>query len=124
MNRIVATIVMVAVAASAAVAASYRNIDSPQAKAMIDKGGVFLLDVRSPEEYRQGHLQGAVLIPVDRVAGRLDEIPRNKTILVYCAVGSRSSSAASLLTEKGYREVYNMKEGIVGWYRRGLPIVR
>jgi rhodanese-related sulfurtransferase len=44
--------------------------------------------------------------------------------LVYCAVGSRSGAAAGILAGKGYREVYNMKDGIMGWHRSGYPLVR
>ena len=107
-----------------AVAASYKDMSSLQAKTLLDKGGVFLLDVRTPEEFRQARLKDGVLIPVDQIERRLGEIPRNRPIIVYCAVGSRSAGAASFLAEKGFRDVSNMKDGIVGWYRNGLPILR
>lgn len=115
---------MVAALCSAAVAAPYKNVASTQAKALLDKGPAFLLDVRTPQEYQQAHLQGAVLIPIDQIEKRLGEIPKNRAILVYCAVGSRSNAVAGFLAERGYREVYNMSDGIVGWYRNGLPIAR
>jgi rhodanese-related sulfurtransferase len=124
MRRTLLSLAMVMVAVSAAIAAPYKNIDSSQAKALIDKGGVFLLDVRTPDEYQQAHLQGAVLIPVDQVGKRFGEIPKERTVLVYCAVGSRSSAAAGILADKGYRNVYNMREGIVGWHRKGFPLSR
>jgi len=107
-----------------AVAASYRDIASPQAKPLLDKGAIFLLDVRTPQEYQQAHLKGAVLIPINEVERRLGEIPRNRTVVIYCAIGSRSRVVAGFLAEKGYREVYNMSDGIVGWYRNGFPIAR
>jgi rhodanese-related sulfurtransferase len=115
---------MVVVTASAAIAAGYNNILSPDAKRLIDAGTVYLLDVRTPEEFQQGHLKGAVLIPIDQLKMRLGEIPRNRKIVVYCAVGPRSNAAARLLAEKGYRDVYTMQDGIVGWYRNGLPLSR
>jgi rhodanese-related sulfurtransferase len=124
MRRLVLAIIMTAGLASTALGASYANITSTQAKSLIDKGKIFLLDVRTPDEYRQAHLQGAVLIPVDQVERRLREIPKDKTVLVYCAVGSRSSAVAGFLVQKGYREVYNMTDGIIGWYRNGLPLAR
>ncbi len=123
-KTLAAAAVTIVMAATAALAAPYKNIPSSQAKALLDKGGVFLLDVRTPDEFRQAHLKGAVLIPIDQVERRLGEIPKNRTVLVYCAVGSRSSAVAGFLAERGYREVYNMKDGIVGWYRLGLPIAR
>ena len=124
MRRLFLSILLAVVVCSAAVAVDYTNVSLPQAKALLDKGGVFLLDVRTPQEYQQAHLQGAVLIPIDQIEKRLGEIPRSRAILVYCAVGSRSNAVAGFLAEKGYREVYNMSDGIVGWYRNGLPIAR
>ncbi len=124
MKTMLLTIGMLVVVVAAAIAAPYKNIESPQAKALLDKGGVFLLDVRTPDEFRRARLQGAVLIPIDQIERRFGEVPRNKPVLVYCAVGSRSNAVAAFLAEKGYREVYNMRDGIVGWHRNGLPISR
>ena len=124
MRRILATAAMIVAVATTAAAAQYKTITSLQAKALLDKGAVFLLDVRTPEEFRQAHMKGAVLIPIDQIEKRLGEIPKNRPILVYCAVGSRSNAVAGFLTEKGYRDIYNMSDGIVGWYRNGLPISR
>jgi rhodanese-related sulfurtransferase len=118
------TVIMVVLGISVAIAAPYKNIDSIQGKALIDKGAVFLLDVRTVGEYQQGHLKGAVLIPTGELEKRLMEVPRDKPVLIYCAVGSRSNSAAAFLAEKGYRDVYNMGDGIVGWYRKGFPLAR
>lgn len=123
MRKMLLTVGMVMVC-SAAVAAVSRNITSSQAKPLLDKGGIFLLDVRTPQEFQQARLKGAVLIPIDQIERRIGEIPRNKPVLVYCAVGSRSNMVAGFLAEKGYREIYNMSDGIVGWYRNGLPIAR
>ena len=85
---------------------------------------VFLLDVRTAEEYQKAHLEGAVLIPLSQLEHRLNEIPKNRRILVYCTIGSRSGAAARFLKGKGYREVYNITDGIMGWYRNGYPILR
>ena len=124
MRRMLAAAGMIVALATVAAAAQFRNIASSEAKALLDTGTVFLLDVRTPEEFRQAHLKGAVLIPVDQVEKRIGEIPRNRPVLVYCAVGSRSNAAAGLLVRKGYRDVYNMQDGIMGWYRNNLPLAR
>lgn len=111
--------------AAAVLAAGHRDIRSTEAKSLLaTKKNVYLLDVRTPEEFRQGRLQGAVLIPINEVERRIGEIPRNRSIVVYCAVGSRSGLVAGFLARKGYREVYNVTDGIVGWYRNGFPIIR
>ena len=82
----------------------------------------FLLDVRTPEEYSEGHIEGANLIPLDELESRLGEIPRDKQIIVYCKGGSRSRSAAITLMENGFGMVYDMG-GIIDWQQKGYPII-
>jgi rhodanese-related sulfurtransferase len=111
--------------ASALMAAPYRDLSSLEAKKLMDRNrNVFLLDVRTPQERSQGYIAGSVLIPIDQVEKRISEIPRKKPVVVYCAVGSRSRAVAQALSAKGYPEVYNMRDGIAGWYRSGLPVQR
>lgn len=125
MKMLLVVTAMVTVLAGTAFAAGYKNIASGEAKGLLaKKKSVYLLDVRTPDEYRQARLAGSVLIPVNEIERRLGEIPKNRPVLVYCAVGSRSSMVAGFLAGKGYREVYNMQDGIVGWYRNGYPLTR
>ncbi|MFH1021489.1 MAG: rhodanese-like domain-containing protein [Pseudomonadota bacterium] len=74
-----------------------------------------LLDVRQPKEYEEGHLAGAVLIPLKELPGRLAELDKEKPVIVYCAVGGRSKAAAQLLAGKDFATVYNMSGGIKAW---------
>jgi rhodanese-related sulfurtransferase/rubrerythrin len=74
-----------------------------------------ILDVRQPKEYEQGHLAGALLMPVREVTGRLGELNRDEPLLVYCHSGVRSKAACQLLLAEGFSEVYNMSGGIVAW---------
>lgn len=105
--------------------AAGKNISSRDAKALLDKNkNIYLLDVRTPQEYGQGKLAGSVLIPIGEFERRIGEVPKNKIIVVYCAVGSRSLPVANFLTQQGYKDVYNMTDGIVGWYRNGFPVQR
>lgn len=82
----------------------------------------FLLDVRTPEEYREGHIEGATLIPVQELENRLAEIPVDKQIIVYCRSGNRSRTAANILLENGFGMVYDMG-GINSWIEKGYPVV-
>jgi rhodanese-related sulfurtransferase len=105
--------------------AAGKNISARDAKALLDKNkNIYLLDVRTPQEYGQGKLAGSVLIPIGEFERRIGEVPKNKTIVVYCAVGSRSLPVANFLSQQGYKDVYNMTDGIVGWYRNGFPVQR
>lgn len=70
-----------------------------------------LIDSRTKEEYEFGHIEGALNIPVDELRGRLSEIPKDKKIVVYCAVGLRGYLSARILMQHGYEEVYNLSGG-------------
>jgi rhodanese-related sulfurtransferase len=105
--------------------AAVQTIKSPEARSLLERQrNAFLLDVRTPDEFRAARLKGAVLIPINELERRLAEVPKGRPIVVYCAVGSRSGLVASFLAAKGYDEVYNVKDGIVGWYQNGYPIER
>jgi rhodanese-related sulfurtransferase/rubrerythrin len=75
-----------------------------------------LLDVRQPKEYKQEHLPGAKLIPLNELHERMGELSGSRPTIVYCAIGGRSRAAASLLEESGFAPVYNMKGGIKAWH--------
>jgi len=81
-----------------------------------------LLDVRTPEEYARDHISGAKLMNCydSDFESRLDKMDREKTYLVYCHSGGRSSSVCNLMKEKGFKTVYNLRGGIVAW-RRVFP---
>jgi sulfur-carrier protein adenylyltransferase/sulfurtransferase len=78
-------------------------------------GDVLLLDVRQPKEYEQGHMPGAKLIPIGDLEKRLAELDREKSIIVYCAIGGRSRIAAQMLAGKGFGKIYNLSGGIKAW---------
>jgi rhodanese-related sulfurtransferase len=124
MKKMVLAVLMVCTAWSLALAAA-QDISSREAKALLEKNKkVFLLDVRTPQENSQSRLPGSILIPISEFELRIKEVPRNRTIIVYCAVGSRSRPVAEYLSKNGYKDVYNMSDGIVGWYRNGFQIER
>jgi molybdopterin/thiamine biosynthesis adenylyltransferase/rhodanese-related sulfurtransferase len=74
-----------------------------------------LLDVREPHEWDIVHLEDAKLIPVNTLAGHLDELPRDRPIVVYCKTGNRSARATQLLKDAGFRKVQNLEGGITRW---------
>jgi rhodanese-related sulfurtransferase len=105
--------------------ASFRTVTPLEAKALIEtRKDLLLVDVRSPEEFQGGSLPGATLIPFwDFAKGRFD-LPRDKPILLVCAVGGRSLACGQLLASKGYREVYNLKGGLDAWAEQRVPLPR
>ena len=108
---------------NAEVNAEVTLISTEEAYGIITNGGdYFILDVRNQDEYDEVHIEGAVLIPVNALESKLDELPLDKPIIVYCRSGSRSASAASILVENGFTEVYDMG-GITEWIDKGYPTV-
>lgn len=99
------------------------DVSVQQAKEMIDRGEVFILDVRTQEEYNEGHIMDSTLIPVDELDSRLKELPRDKKILVYCGTGRRSLTASEKLENSGFTQLYNMKGGITEWKNAGYNVV-
>lgn len=77
----------------------------------VDKTEAMIIDSRTKEEYDFGHVEGAINIPVDEIRSRLNEIPRDKKIIVYCAVGLRGYIASRILMQHGYTDVYNLSGG-------------
>ena len=83
-----------------------------------------VLDVREPWEFRQGHVPGAVLIPLGELGQRVSELDPDKPVAVICATGSRSQSAAALLGQKNFKTIYNVLNGTMGWANQGKPLER
>lgn len=106
--------------------ANFESIDAKQAIALLKNDeNTTLLDVRTIQEYKEGHLPDAILIPVqalDKNLGMLKQ-DKNKKIIVYCATGSRSVSASRILEENGFTPL-NVKGGIIQLIGAGAELVK
>ena len=102
----------------------YENMDVNAFASRIADQDVVLLDVRTAEEYDDGHIQNAINIDVKQ-EGFIEEakstLPVDKTIAVYCKSGRRSANAAGMLAKEGYK-VVNLEGGIIAWKDAGMPI--
>jgi len=83
--------------------------------------GAFVLDVRRPDEYEAAHVPGAVLVPLDELAARQDELPADQPLLVICHSGARSATAVRALTQAGY-DATNVAGGTKAWIEAGNPV--
>lgn len=104
----------------------YRSVDSNQAAAFIKRANPLILDVRTPAEYRKGHLENAVLIPVQQLQKRIGELAAYKDtdIFIYCATGNRSTVASKILIDNGFKRITNLRHGIKEWLGQKKPIAR
>ncbi len=83
--------------------------------------GARLIDVREPAEYVEGHVPGAVLVPMSQLANRVDELETDRPVHLICASGNRSGVMAELLEAKGF-EAINVVGGTTAWARSGKPL--
>ena len=93
------------------------SITAEEFEKKLSDGNAQLIDVRTPEEYNQGHLKGALNYNINssEFENQLSKLDKNKPVLVYCLSGGRSGSAAEIMADKGFTEVYNMQGGIMKW---------
>ena len=131
-NGIVWTVLfMLAIATSALAAGSpTTNVTVGRAQTLIkERAGqadFVILDVRTPGEFSEGHLRGAVNLDVQSpdFEKRLRALDRNKSYLVYCRTGNRSRQAILAMEALGFRSISHMNEGIVKWKQQQLPLTR
>jgi rhodanese-related sulfurtransferase len=97
-----------------------RKVDVQQAQQLQHSGAV-LLDVRTRQEFRNGHAPRARNLPLDQLATRALEIPSDRQVLAICQSGGRSARATALLRDKGY-DVLDVQGGMSAWRRAGLPV--
>jgi len=100
----------------------FSRLNVQEAKEMLDKGDVDLIDVREPHEYTSGHLPGARLIPLATLPGHAGELDDGKPILFVCGVGQRSALAAEYAAAAGKTNLYNIDGGTEGWLKSGFPV--
>ena len=95
---------------------SYENLSPLEVKEKLDaKEDVFVLDVRQPEEYAQGYVPTAYLLPLGEIEQRLDEVPKDKPVIVVCRSGGRSAAASQKLEDNGFDNILNMLGGTMDW---------
>ena len=95
---------------------------APSAAQALLEGGALALDVREPHEYAEGHVAGAVLVPLGQLVGKLGELPHSQTIVVVRRSGRRSSEAVRMLQAAGFSGALNLAGGTIAWREAGLPI--
>ena len=101
----------------------FASIEPMEAKKLIETtADLQLIDVRSVQEYQQGALPGSTLIPFWEIMKGEHSLPKDKPILLICAVGGRSLAVGQYLSMKGYQEVYNLSGGLSAWAKQGVPL--
>ena len=109
---------------------AHQDLTAPQFRQMLDEQqdntDVVLLDIRTPGEYKTGHIRGSVLLDyyASDFVDKLKALDREKTYLVYCRSGNRSGKSLAVFNQLGFRQVYHLKTGIRGWQREKYPLIQ
>jgi rhodanese-related sulfurtransferase len=88
------------------------------------QAGAVIIDVRELEEWQEGHIPGALHIPLGSLSARVNEIDRNREVIIVCRSGTRSGRAVAALMQAGYPQVANLSGGMIAWVRLHLPVTR
>lgn len=101
------------------------SVSASQFQELSKKDDVILVDVRTPEEFTSGHIEGAVNLNFNEkntFEASLGKLDKNKTYLVYCRSGNRSGQAVALMQTKGFTSLTNLSGGIQSWQSAGFPL--
>lgn len=112
--------------AASADAPAFGLVSPQQALELSTTDGVTVIDVRTAQEFAEGHIDGATMIDfyADTFADQIGGLDQDGTYLVYCRSGNRSGQAVALMQQLGFRQVYDMAGGVVAYGQSGLPLVR
>jgi rhodanese-related sulfurtransferase len=99
------------------------SVGTLEATMLINSKDAIVLDVRTPAEFAQSHILNSRNIPLDEIEARVKELERfkEKPVIVSCATGNRSGSAAAVLRKHGFTNVVNLAGGVAAWQQAGLP---
>lgn len=102
-----------------------RLVDASSAAESVDQPGTVVLDIRTPQEYAEARIDGAVNIDfyATDFADSIAELPRDASYVMYCRSGNRSAEAAKLMKDLGFEDVSELDGGILSWANAGLPMV-
>ncbi|MBN9399110.1 MAG: rhodanese-like domain-containing protein ['Candidatus Kapabacteria' thiocyanatum] len=121
----VAVMIALLVVVAKAFAGDTGDVTVEQARKMIDRKNVIVLDVRKADEYAAGHLANAVWIDFysDKFESRVKKLSRKKQIVVYCATGRRSAATLEMMKKNGFTNAHDMLGGYKAWAEKGQPVV-
>lgn len=121
------SVIPAATGAETASTAAHRIVTVQEAEALLAKDkSIVVLDVRTADEFKAGHIAGAVNVDFngETFDADLAKLDRNKTYLLHCASGGRSSQAEDQMTDLKFKSVLHLKEGFNGWKKQGKPVAK
>ncbi len=125
MKKLIALIGSILLLAGCSSSSSAIDLSVTEFSSKVAEAGVITLDVRTPGEYAEGHLEGAQLIDFQsgNFENEISSLDKNATYAVYCRSGNRSGQAVKVMQDAGFTSVFNMNGGVIDWANAGLPLV-
>ncbi|TDU62464.1 rhodanese-related sulfurtransferase [Prosthecobacter fusiformis] len=101
-----------------------KHVDAEKAAKLVAEGKVTVLDVRTADEYQEGHIKGAKNVDIMEkdFAKKLESMDKSKPVLVHCQAGGRSTRSLPTLEKLGFTEIYHLDGGLGGWVKEGKPV--
>jgi rhodanese-related sulfurtransferase len=125
MKKVIAILASVLLLAGCSSSSSAIDLSVSEFSSKVTEAGIITLDVRTPGEFNEGHIAGAIL--VDFQSGNFESeiatLDKSKTYAVYCRSGSRSGQAVKIMSDAGFTNLYNLNGGVIDWANAGLPLV-
>jgi len=125
MKKVIALFASVLLLAGCSSSSSAIDLSVSEFSSKVTEAGIITLDVRTPGEFNEGHIEGAQLI--DFQSGNFESeiatLDKSKTYAVYCRSGSRSGQAVKIMSDAGFTNLYNLNGGVIDWANAGLPLV-
>jgi phage shock protein E len=125
MKKVIALLASVLLLAGCSSSSSAVDLSVSEFSSKVAEAGIITLDVRTPGEFNEGHIEGAELI--DFQSGNFENeiatLDKTKTYAVYCRSGSRSGQAVKVMSDAGFTNIYNLDGGVIDWANAGLPLV-
>lgn len=102
---------------------AFRSVAPAEALKPIEgRSDLLIVDVRSPQELKEGYIEGSVFVPFWEIAQGKANLPKDRPLLLVCAVGGRSYAIGQALARSGWNDIYNLSGGISAWKRSGYPL--
>ena len=126
MKKLIALIGSILLLAGCSSSSSAIDLSVTEFSSKAAEAGVITLDVRTPGEFAEGHIEGAQLIDFQsgNFENEISSLDKNATYAVYCRSGNRSGQAVKVMHDAGFHNVYNLNGGVIDWANAGLPLVR
>ena len=125
MKKVIALLASVLLLAGCSSSSSAVDLSVTEFSSKVAEAGIITLDVRTPGEFNEGHIEGAKLI--DFQSGNFESeiatLDKTKTYAVYCRSGNRSGQAVKIMSDAGFTNLYNLNGGVIDWANAGLPLV-